>query len=415
MKSNSGMNREQAFKLTSSNMFKLCVVAMIVLTLFALTQAYYKYVIHLALLVLCFLLCGKAQKNTVVFLGVGIVIGLTFATMSLMKGHGLTMEYIVFFTHYITWPFLFVCVIENFEKQEIKKLLYLIMVICTIGNVLSLVQLAENPEISRELAGALESAEKSYYYKLGVGGYGHVYGMTFLVFGAWRWFKQSTNKKERIFLGVFLVFSYLYILYASYTTAIAMTLILTGLALIAGMKSGSRIAILILAIILVLVFANPILEFAYDSAQDLGLDWVVKRLDQIIDAQNESGMSSLRRYNLYKESWDTFALRPIFGAVHDKGDTWGGHSQILDAFAQFGLFAFLLLLFFRICRTICQKYIHNFKLTYFYIVFYVFAAIDTCAAMQIPVIVFFVVPLIAYMESEGQLHENRDPNLSLGS
>lgn len=415
MKPNHRTKLEQAITMNGSKMFKLCVVAMIGLTLFTLTQVYYKLVIHLALLVLCFLFCGKAQKNTVAFIAMSLVVCVTFVCMSLMKGHGLISEHIAFFIHYLTWPFLFVGVIHNFEKKEIKWLLYFVIALCIIGNILSLIELGKNPDIARLLAGEKLEGQKMYYLKRGVGGYGHVFGMTFLMFGAIRWLKNSTNKKEKAFLVVFLITDYLYILYAAYTTAITMVIVLTGLAIIAGMKSGSRIFVLVLAIVLVLAFANPILEFAHNLAQDLELDWVAYRLGEIIDVEGGGDMSALRRYGLYKESWDTFMLRPIFGAIQDKGDTWGSHSQILDAFAQYGLFASILLVFWNRCRKTCQKYIPNFKLGFFYIVFYVFATIDTCAAMQIPVIVFFVVPLIAYMESEGQLNENRDPNLSLGS
>ena len=411
---NNEVKLDKGLKVNSNKMFKLCTVALVLLTLFTLTQAYYKFVLHLGLLILAFLFCGKAQKHTVVFIATGIIMALLYATMSLMKEHGLVMEHIVFFTHYTTWPFLFICVIHNFEPKEIKKLLYLVIGICIIGNILSLIQLDKNPEISRELAGAMEGAEKSYYYKKGVGGYGHVFAMTFFVFSVIRWLKVSTDKREKAFLILVLILNYLFILYASYTTAIAMVLVITGLSLIAGMKGGSRTVILLLAIVLVLVFANPIMEFAYDLAQELELDWVVKRLGQVMDAQSDSDMSALRRYKLYKESWDTFVSKPIFGGVPFEGDTYGGHSQILDTFAQYGLFAIPLLVFFGRCQSTCCRYIKDFKLTYFYIVFYVFATIDTCAAMQIPVVIYFVVPLIAYLESEGLLHENRDPNLSLG-
>ena len=415
MKPNNGTKLDQALKMSSNKMFKMCVIALIVLTLFTLTQAYYKYALHLGLLVLCFLCCGKAQKQTVFFLGVSIVTALLFAVMSLMKGHGLTMEHITFFSHHATWPFVFIGVVHNFDKKEIKKLLYFILALCLIGNILSLLQLFRNPEISRELAGAMHGSERSHYYKMGVGGYGHVFCTSFLVFGIIRWLKKSTDKKEKIFLVMFLVSCYLYILYASYTTAIVITVILTVLALIVGMKSNSRIFMVVLIAVLVLVFTGPILEMAHDLANNLGLEWVAKRFAQIINAQSDNDMSSLRRYQLYKESWDTFALRPIFGAIQDKGDTWGGHSQLLDAFAQYGLFTSALLVFWHRCRRTSQKYIPHFKLGLFYIVFYVFSAINTCAAMQIPVVVFFVVPLIAYMESEGKLNENRDTDLSLGS
>ncbi len=414
MMTNNQVKLDKGLKLNSNKMFKLCTVALVVLTLFTLAQAYYKFVIHLGLLILGFLFCGKAQKHTAVFIGTGIAICLAFVAMSIVKEHGLISEHIAFYLHYITWPFLLIGVIHNFEKDEIKKLLYLVIFMCIVGNILSLIELEKNPEVSRLLAGVQLGDQKMYYLKKGVGGYGYVFAMAFFVFAIIRWLKSTDNKREKTFLTLFLILNYLFVLYSSYTTAIAIALIMTGLALIAGMKDGSRAAVIIIVLVLVLAFASPILELGHDLAEDLNLDWVSRRLGEVLDAQDDSDMSALRRYDLYKESWDTFVSKPIFGGVPFEGDTYGGHSQILDTFAQYGLFAFLLFAFFGRCQSMCRRHSQNVDLKFFYLIFYVFATIDTCAAMQIPAIIFFVVPLIAYLESEGLLHENRDPNLSLG-
>ena len=408
---------EKKKKTNNEKVFIACLVLLISLTLFTAVQIYYSVFIHLAMFTVCYLVCAKEQKRTTAFVSTGIVLCVVFCMMSLMKGYGLAMEHFGLFLHYITWPVFFVFVVHKFDAEEKRKLLIFIVIICLIGDILSLIQLAQNPNISRLLAGDLElsASERLYYQRAGVGGYGYTFSMAFLTFGVVRWLKRTQNKREKALLISFLIINSLYVVNASYTTAIVLTLVMAGAAIISGMQSWSRIMVIVLVIVLILVFANPILQFCYELAESMELEWVAKRFNQLITAQENDDMSSLRRYELYKESWDTFALRPIFGAVVDKGDTWGGHSQMLDTMAQYGLFSILLPIFLVYCKNTCCRYIPNFKLTMFYLAFAVFAFIDTITVMQLPVVVCFVVPLIAYMESEGKLNENRDTDLSLGS
>lgn len=408
---------EKKKKTNNEKAFIACLVLLISLSLFTAVQIYYSVFIHLAIFLVCYLVCAKEQKRTTAFVSTGIVLCVIFCMMSLMKGYGLAMEHLGLFLHYITWPVLFVFVVHKFDAEEKRKLLMFIVIICLIGDILSLIQLAKNPDISRLLAGDLHisASERLYYQRAGVGGYGYTFSMAFLTFGVVRWLKLTKNKKEKTLLIAFLIVNSLYVVNASYTTAIVLTLVMAGAAIISGMQSWSRVLIVITAIVLILAFANPILQFCHTLAEDLELEWVAKRFGQLVTAEENDDMSSLRRYELYKESWDTFALRPIFGAIVDKGDTWGGHSQILDTMAQYGLFSVLLPAFLVYCKNTCCRYIVNFKLTMFYLAFAVFTFIDTISAMQLPAVIFFVVPLIAYMESEGKLDENRNTNLSLGS
>lgn len=401
----------------NEKVFTLCLAALIILSLFTAAQVYYSVYIHIAIFAVCYLVCAKEQKHTTAFVSTGVVLCVIFCMMSLTKGYGLAMEHFGLFLHYITWPTLFVFVVKRGTLEEQKKVLYLLIVLCIIGDVLSLIQLAQNPDISRLLAGDLHisASERLYYQRVGVGGYGYTFAMAFLTFGVIRWLKFTDDKREKVLLITFLIVNSLYIVNASYTTAIVLAIVMAGAAIISGMQSWSRILIIVVVIVLILAFASPILQFCYELADSMELEWVAKRFGQLITAQENDDMSSLRRYELYKESWDTFASKPIFGGVIEDGDTYGGHSQLLDTLAQYGLFALLLPAFLIFCKFTCCRYIKKIKLTLFYLAFTVFLFIDTITAMQLPAILFFAVPLIAYMESEGQLHENRDPNLSLGS
>ena len=199
-------------KTNNEKVFIVCVVAMIALSLFTAVQVYYRVYIHVALLALCYLVCAKEQRHTVVFAMTGVVLCAVFCMMSLIKGNALGMEHFGMFLHYITWPILFVFVVYKFNAEEKKKILYLIIVFCIIGNILSLIQLAENPDISRMLAGdRMSESEKYYYQQMGVGGYGYTFGMSFLTFGAVRWLKVTQSKKEKTLLITFLIINSIHV------------------------------------------------------------------------------------------------------------------------------------------------------------------------------------------------------------
>lgn len=382
-------------KITNKTILKVNTLWLVIISLFTLAQIYYSAYIHAILLVLCFIACYKERRTAIKFLFMAIGICSIFVLLSILNKNGTTMEHVGFYLHYVTWPLIFLYVIKNYKTKEKEKLLYIILLLCIIGDILTLKQLSINMEISRLLAGTHLEGEKIKYYKLGVGGYGYVFAMSFLTFGVVRWLKNTKNKIEKIFLSIFLLINYLFILYASYTTAIIMTVVLTVLAMIYDWKKNSKILCILVMGIFIVIFGRTILRFCYNRASDLGLVWVAKRFGQLLYANENNDVLSLSRMNLYIQSITAFIKSPILG-----GKIYGGHSQIFDSFARYGIFAILLLFFLKNCMKMCNNLLCKNKLIAFYVVFIVFTCIDTCNVMQIPAVVFFVVPLIMHIEME---------------
>ena len=382
--------------ITEKGAFKFLLYALVIISLFTLMQAYYSAYIHLVLLILCILLCKKEQPYTLGFILGGIATCFLFVVLSFIKNNGSAMEHVGFYLHYITWPFLFVCVIRKFSRNEIKHLLYFIIGICIIGDILTLIQLSFDPDISRLLAGGQLQDEKIEYYKLGVGGYGYVFAMAFMMYGIVRWLKHTKRKAEKFYLSLFLIINSLFILYAAYTIAIILSIGMIGFALLSDMRIGYRISLVLAVIVLILAFGTQLLETCYNIADSLELTWVARRFEQLLHSQQTNDMSSLRRFVLYTISWNTFLENPFFG-----GYAYGGHSQILDIFAQYGIFAIFMPIFFGCCQSLCNKFLGKAKLTVVFLAFLIFACIDTCSVMQIPVAVFFIVPLMQYRALEG--------------
>ncbi len=381
--------------LTEKSVLKFFTALLLIFCLFTLAQAYYSAYAHMALLILCFLLCRKEQHVILGFFAKGAMICLLFVAMAFFKNDGAVMEHIGFYLHYITWPLLFVCVTSRYNVKEIKHLLLFIIVICIIGDILSLIQLNINPDISRLLSGGQLRDEKIQYYKLGVGGYGYVFAMSFIMYGVIRWLKNSKSRIEKIYLTIFVIVNLLFIIYASYTTAIVISIVLIAMASASNIQKGYKTAIIIITILAFVAFINPMLELCYDIANELELEWVARRFEQILSVQDTGDMSVLKRYALYIISWNTFLQNPILG-----GTDYGAHSQILDTLARYGMLGMFLPIFLGYCKSFCSKVLGKSDLNIVFIAFMIFSCIDTCSVMQIPVVVFFVTPLMLYVEQK---------------
>ena len=370
---------------------------MVAFSLFTLLQAYYSAYLQMVLLIACFFACREAQGKTYFFVMGAVLIYAVLMIMDMVKEIGGPMDNIGIFLHYMTWPVLFVCVTQTYDRTEMKRLLYIIVGICIIGDILSLIQLGINPEISRLLAGIELGAQKIVYYKKGVGGYGYVFAMAFFNFGVVRMLRTVKTMAERVFLMSFLVINCIFILYASYTTAIVLTILLMTAASFSELRHKYR-AVFWAAVMAVLVacFSDALLEVGYKFANRLNLSWVALRFEQLLRVEQGEEADSLRRVMLYQRSWNTFLANPFFGGR--VGAAISGHSQMLDALARYGLGSGLLLGFFVRCRTLCGKILGKDNLLIFFLSFFAFACIDTCDVMQLPVVVFFAVPLNAYLE-----------------
>ena len=146
--------------ISNENILKVITVILLLFTLFTPLQSYYNAYVHIGLLVICFLLSYDLQNKTSLFVFSSAFICIFFILFSFLKDENGFSENFGLFLHYITWPAVFVMLVSIASKQYIRKLLYFILVICFIGNVLSLIQLSINPEISRLLAGIYLGEEK---------------------------------------------------------------------------------------------------------------------------------------------------------------------------------------------------------------------------------------------------------------
>lgn len=392
--------------LVNDILLALFTVALLLLTLCTFFQSRYSVLIHLTLFALCFLVMGKINKRVIGLLLASVIPVIILVLLSINHTTTTPIAQLGFFLHYITWPVLLITINERFTKEQKLFILRIITAIAIVGNLASLKILVEDNDASRLLAGSATESEKAFYYAKGVGGYGYTYAMVFFTYGAIAWLKNTKNIFDKIFLSAFLITNYLFILYSSYTAAIIFVLLITVAACTSKMRFKNANLILVAVAILILILGNLLLEFGISFARNLELDWVVKRLSQLNEAQQSGDFAGLNRAQLYMQSLNSFFANPIIG-----GGKVGGHSHLLDWLGMFGfcaLPAFAAMFFW--CRE-SFKIVKNKNLIIFFILFIVFAAIDTCSSMQIPVIVLFAVPLSASVfvktQDEPELSEKK--------
>lgn len=383
-----------SFKL--SNVFLYFLSGYVLATLL---QNYYSVYIHLFLFLVCFLASKSFNRRIGRVLLVGCLTCLLFVLFAVVKGTIDPISQVGVFLHYITWPVLYLLFKDKMSNNEKKNFLNYILLICILNNILSLKALFENREISRLLAGAASLTQRQEFFGKGVGGYGHVFAMAFFTIAALYWFLNSKEKYEKILLFVFLLTNYMYILFSSYTTAILLTLILTVFALTMKMESLKITITFAIIVLLIIVFSDELFLAGINIANVLKLDFVSKHLTQLHALQSLSDYLTLRRSYFYSISWESFKSNPLFG-----GDFAGGHSQLLDCLARMGLFGLsffgCLYYFEKVCsdRSFAKPYIEM------YLLFFFFTCIDTCEVAQLPLILFFVCPMVfSYVKSEENL------------
>lgn len=228
--------------------------------------------------------------------------------------------------------------IELDRHLYLKKLAYFSIIPCVITCALTLSVLSIYPDASRVLATASE--EKSIYMSMGTGGYGFVFGLTFMITAI---AKAITTKKhiwKKAFLIVCLIYMFFLIIKASYTMSIILTTL--GIVLVLINKNKKTIILCAFITLLLCIFVNGnILSSAITNFAGLFSNDSLVQL-KLLDtadyfADSNSSIYASGRIELYETSLKSFIAYPLFGDLFFGNATFGGHSSWLDTLAKYGL------------------------------------------------------------------------------
>ena len=260
-------------------------------------------------------------------------------------------EVTLFLRNIQLYIFLFLLIIfdifkDKFSSKNLHIIFLITILLLTLWNFLSIRILADNTHASRALAKSFEGAEE--LTNQGIGGFSSVYSQVILIVPILALIRyKNTTTKLRLVYVVYLVSVSILFLKAGYSLAVLITLFSLYLYIIAKeLNKVHTITNLILLGFIVLIFNYffaEIISVLLDITE--GTSFYNKVRDIAISLSEEASIGTVDgRMERYQRSIRLFIESPVWGQLDIKDI--GKHSQILDNFAQYGLFLGMLFLYF---------------------------------------------------------------------
>ena len=259
---------------------------------------------------------------------------------------------------------------------NISFLLWWCIILCIIWNICTLNAYLEIRNISRMMAKNFEGA--SYYAERGIGGYAYIYSMVFMLPMVIRLVlkkKILKNVGEKVLCITYIFTTALLLLKAGYTIAILITGIGLAGIIITNVKIKMRGVLIILVYIIGIgLILNLDTIFIYLIKITNETMYYQKVLDIINSLKSADIMGNVyARYERYSRSISLFIDSPILGQL--SRSEIGKHSQILDMFAQFGIFVgvwfcSLFYIFFKSQKEKCPREIMFIGVICFIVILY---------------------------------------------
>lgn len=227
--------------------------------------------------------------------------------------------------------------------DELSSLVPIVLLLLIYFNFRTYQTVVEDPAIARLIVRNDPSVYP--YMRSGVGGYGLLYSQVCIFPIIFSWVLSSFKKsKIKFAIGVVWVVSYtLYLLNSGYTIALVTTVV-SLVILFLYRRSSVVMAVVITTIIVVSLvwligyndgFRNALLTF-FDGTT------VAKKINDIYLSitTTDAADSIMIRIERYSASIQTIFNYPFIGSLW--WSSGGGHSALLDTFAKYGIFGFII-------------------------------------------------------------------------
>ncbi|MCQ2446392.1 MAG: hypothetical protein MJ141_05895 [Clostridia bacterium] len=229
------------------------------------------------------------------------------------------------------------------DWEAFRLIIPILLAVLAYWNFRSVAVLATDPNAARAVVRNDETA--LHYIKMGVGGYGMTYAQVCIAPAIVSWILRSFKKKPLFFaIGVIWAVSYYqYISLAGYSIAVAATVIGLIILLLYRRKETAPALVISLLLVLLLVYLigynEPFRNWLFRIFDGTKVAYKIRDITSTIET-DETADSIYQRIKRYRASFQAILHYPIVGAWWKGGA--GGHSAILDNFAQYGLFGGLM-------------------------------------------------------------------------
>ena len=308
-----------------------------------------------------------------------------------------TLFYILFFF----WPFAY----EFYSIRALhiqKRIIKVSLFFFFVGMFFTYRGLMIYPEAARTLANTSRDYA-TYYTSLGIGGYGFIYGLVFLTGVVFFLILNNkfVKKINKLYIYTFFLLQVLVVVKANYTIALMFLALNIFLVLIAFNSKNPIITSFFLVFIMTVlyVFKIQVADVFVYLARTLNMQTPQLKLLELKNVLFAQNIYDLERFQRYFISLETFLNSPILGSRGENNFLVGGHSEILDHLAKYGISGFLflatILKSFKLQRIKIINRNQKLILLLVQLSFIMFAMINTfIIGYPIMMVVFFLNPLI---------------------
>ena len=298
------------------------------------------------------------------------------------------------------------------NRKTIKKMCIIALITITIIMINTISNLIKYPNLSRILATENPEKYEGYINIKGIGSYGFIYGIVFLGITFCCTLKlQKITIKNKLFILIYIFIILMTLIYAQFTISIILTVLGITLNIL---NVGNLKKLVLIAIILILAISSfnsiivQILDTLADNVEQYELSQRIIEIRNFIENKNIDNSSDLEsRITRYNMSFRTFC-QDFLGL--DKGKKIGGHSQILDEYAKYGVviatITFLPIIMYMkwIYKVLNSKRMK--KIWYINcVIYFLLSLINTSMFIVTMILLLFCVPSILY-SMEGEKNEN---------
>ncbi|MBQ6979030.1 MAG: hypothetical protein IJQ07_00090 [Clostridia bacterium] len=250
-------------------------------------------------------------------------------------------------------------VIQSYDTKLLKILTYFILVIHGITALTTIIGLNNNPDAARYLATVADSneADAVKYGFMNIGGFEFVYSVALIYPAIIYGFKRK--KIHVSIVIIYAVIDFILVINTGYTIALLLFIASTVFVFFRNNLTVKNVVIIFVITLLVSLLVFPLFSYLLDALADvIGNETIAERLRDLAGGREGLEASEDNRLALYMTSLTSFITHPLFGGMFNSVSI-GGHSEILDKIAQYGIFGLIAIVL--IYSAIYKKFFKVYK------------------------------------------------------
>lgn len=250
-------------------------------------------------------------------------------------------------------------VIQSYDTKLLKILTYFILIIHGITALTTIIGLNNNPDAARYLATVADSneADAVKYGFMNIGGFEFVYSVALIYPAIIYGFKRK--KIHVSIVIIYAVIDFILVINTGYTIALLLFIASTVFVFFRNNLTVKNVVIIFVITLLVSLLVFPLFSYLLNALADvIGNETIAERLRDLAGGREGLEASEDNRLALYMTSLTSFITHPLFGGMFNSVSI-GGHSEILDKIAQYGIFGLIAIVL--IYSAIYRKFFKVYK------------------------------------------------------